>query len=156
MAFNATRNMQFSLVLQKLSSFKASSEIFNIVLFTFSYISNYWIQYSVIYEPIEFQIPASAFSAILHISTACRPESSSKMPLPRHRLRGTTTVSSPDQAICPQHCSALCHIHSWLPCTCLRLSWKLWTFCMNIDSARDFLLRFLRQGTVSVNWNSFL
>jgi len=28
--------------------------------------SNYWIQYSVIYEPIEFQIPASALSSILH------------------------------------------------------------------------------------------
>jgi len=66
------------------------------------------------------------------------------------------TVSSPDQAICPQHCSPLCHIHSWLPCTCLRLSWKLWTLCMNIYSARDFLIRFLRQATVSVNWNSFL
>jgi len=33
MAFKATRNMPFSLVLQKLSSFFASSEIFNIVLF---------------------------------------------------------------------------------------------------------------------------
>ena len=31
MAFKATRNMPFSLVLQKLSSFSASSEIFDIV-----------------------------------------------------------------------------------------------------------------------------
>ena len=30
--------------------------------------SNYWIHYSVIYEPIEFQIPASACGSILHIS----------------------------------------------------------------------------------------
>jgi len=33
MAFKATRNMPFSLASQKLSSFQASSEIFNIVLF---------------------------------------------------------------------------------------------------------------------------
>jgi len=33
MAFKATRHMPFSLVLQKLSSFWASSEVFNIVLF---------------------------------------------------------------------------------------------------------------------------
>jgi len=38
MAFKATRNMPFSLVLQKLSSFQASSEIFNTVLFMVSYI----------------------------------------------------------------------------------------------------------------------
>ena len=38
MAFKATRNMPFSLVLQKLSSFKASSEIFNTLLFMVSYI----------------------------------------------------------------------------------------------------------------------
>ena len=38
MAFRATRNMPFSLVLQKLSSFYASIEIFNIVLFMVSYI----------------------------------------------------------------------------------------------------------------------
>jgi len=38
MAFKATRNMPFSLVLQKLSSFQTSSEIFNIVLFMVSYI----------------------------------------------------------------------------------------------------------------------
>jgi len=38
MAFKATRNMPLSLVLQKLSSFKASSEIFNTVLFMASYI----------------------------------------------------------------------------------------------------------------------
>jgi len=38
MAFKATRNMPFSLVLQKLSSFYASSEISNIVLFVVSYI----------------------------------------------------------------------------------------------------------------------
>jgi len=36
MAFKATPNMPFSLVLQKLSSFYASSEIFNIVLFMVS------------------------------------------------------------------------------------------------------------------------
>ena len=36
MAFKATRNMPFSLVLQKLSSFRVSSEIFNIVLFMVS------------------------------------------------------------------------------------------------------------------------
>ena len=38
MAFKSTRNMPFSFVLQKLSSFLASSEIFNIVLFMVSYI----------------------------------------------------------------------------------------------------------------------
>jgi len=38
MVFKATRNMSFSLVLQKLSSFWASSEIFNIVLSMVSYI----------------------------------------------------------------------------------------------------------------------
>jgi len=67
MAFEATRNMPFSLVLQKLSSFQASSEIFSIVLFMVSYIliTEYSI---VIYEPTEFQIPASACSSILHIS----------------------------------------------------------------------------------------
>ena len=36
MAFKATPNMPFSLVLQKLSSFYASSEIFNIELFMVS------------------------------------------------------------------------------------------------------------------------
>jgi len=36
MAFKATRNMPFSLVLQKLFSFQASSEIFNNVLFMVS------------------------------------------------------------------------------------------------------------------------
>jgi len=56
MAFKTTRNMPFSLVLQKLSSFQASSEIFNTVLFLVSYILiNYCIQYSVIYDPIEFR-----------------------------------------------------------------------------------------------------
>jgi len=67
MAFEETRNMPFSLVLQKLSSFEASSEVFNIVLFMVFYIliAVYSI---VIYEPIEFQIPASACSSILHIS----------------------------------------------------------------------------------------
>jgi len=29
---------------------------------------SYWIQYTVIYEPIKFQIPASACSSILHIN----------------------------------------------------------------------------------------
>jgi len=49
--------MPFSLVLQKLSSFQASSEIFNTVLFLVSYILiNYCIQYSVIYDPIEFLV----------------------------------------------------------------------------------------------------
>ena len=38
MAFKATRNMPFTLVLQKLSSFSASSKIFNIVLVMVSYI----------------------------------------------------------------------------------------------------------------------
>jgi len=38
MAFKATRNIPFSLVLQILSSFLASSEIFNIALFMVSYI----------------------------------------------------------------------------------------------------------------------
>ena len=38
MVFKATRNMPFSLVLQKLSSFWASSETFKIVLFMVSYI----------------------------------------------------------------------------------------------------------------------
>jgi len=38
MAFKVTPNMPFSLVLQKLSSFYASSEIFNVVLFMVSYI----------------------------------------------------------------------------------------------------------------------
>ena len=38
MAFKATRNTPFSLVLPKLSSFQASNEIFNIVLFMVSYI----------------------------------------------------------------------------------------------------------------------
>ena len=38
MAFKATRNTPFSLDLPKLSSFQASNEIFNIVLFMVSYI----------------------------------------------------------------------------------------------------------------------
>jgi len=52
MAFKATRNI--SLVLQKLSSFYANSEIFNIVLFMVSYIliTGYSILF---YEPIEFR-----------------------------------------------------------------------------------------------------
>jgi len=69
MAFKATRNMPFSLVLQKLSSFYASSEICAIRGLLHS---NYWIRYSVIYEPNEFQIPASACSSILHFPTASK------------------------------------------------------------------------------------
>jgi len=39
MAFKATRNMPFSLVLQKLSSFQATSEIFNMVLFMVCFVA---------------------------------------------------------------------------------------------------------------------
>ena len=54
MALKATRNMPFSLVLQKLSSFQGSSEIFNIVLFMVSYtlITGYSILFLI--NPLNF------------------------------------------------------------------------------------------------------
>ena len=47
--------MPFSLVLQKLSSFWASSEMFNIVLFMVSYVLITGYSILLFYEPIEFR-----------------------------------------------------------------------------------------------------
>jgi len=72
MAFKATRNMPFSLVLQKLSSFQASSEIFNIVLFMVSYILITGYSILLFMNPLNFKFqlydPSSAYSSILHIN----------------------------------------------------------------------------------------
>jgi len=61
MAFKATRNMSLSLVLQKLSSFYASSEIFNIVLFMVSYILITG------YSILLFMDPLNFFAVILKV-----------------------------------------------------------------------------------------
>jgi len=64
MAFKVTPNMPFSLVLQKLSSFYASSEIFNVVLFMVSYILITGYSILLFMNPLI----STACSSILHIS----------------------------------------------------------------------------------------
>ena len=61
MVFKATRNMPFSLVLQKLSSFLASTEIFNIALFMVSYILITG------YSILLFMNPLNFFAVILKV-----------------------------------------------------------------------------------------
>ena len=64
MAFKATRNMPFSLVLQKLSSFWAGSEIFTIVLFVVFYILITGYSILLFMNPMNFkflQVPAVLF-----------------------------------------------------------------------------------------------
>ena len=63
MAFKATQNMHFSLVVQKLSSFWASCEIFNIVLFMVAYILITGYSVLLFMNPLNFkflQVPAVA------------------------------------------------------------------------------------------------
>jgi len=64
MASKATRNMPFGLVLQKLSLFYTSNEIFNIVLFMVSYILITGYSILLFMNPLNFkfmQVPAVLF-----------------------------------------------------------------------------------------------
>jgi len=77
MAFKATWDMPFSLVLQKLSSFQASSEIFNIVLFMVSYILITGYSILLFMNPMNFkflQVPAVLFYTFPTASKSKRKE----------------------------------------------------------------------------------